>query len=68
MKGSISEFELGVIRARMLDAARAKGVRRFVQVSTDEVMKALQEQSVIGRPGRTGGASGKAGAGEKKRK
>ncbi|WP_083412735.1 recombinase family protein [Paracoccus aminovorans] len=25
MKGSISEFELGVIRARMLDAARAKG-------------------------------------------
>lgn len=25
MKGSISEFELGVLRARMLDAARAKG-------------------------------------------
>ena len=24
MKGSISEFELGVLRARMLDAARAK--------------------------------------------
>jgi DNA invertase Pin-like site-specific DNA recombinase len=27
MKGSISEFELGVLRARMLDAARAKARR-----------------------------------------
>ena len=27
MKGSISEFELGVLRARMLDAARAKAKR-----------------------------------------
>jgi hypothetical protein len=26
MKGSISEFELGVLRARMLDAARARRV------------------------------------------
>ena len=26
MKGSISEFELGVLKARMLDAARAKGI------------------------------------------
>ncbi len=32
---------------------------RAYNVSTDEVMKALEEQSVIGRPGRTGGASGK---------
>ena len=27
MKGSISEFELGVLRARMLDAARSKARR-----------------------------------------
>jgi DNA invertase Pin-like site-specific DNA recombinase len=27
MKGSISEFELGVLRARMLDAARSKASR-----------------------------------------
>lgn len=32
---------------------------RAYNVSTEEVMKALEEQSVIGRPGRTGGASGK---------
>src|SRR6202047_1129065 len=33
MKGSISEFELGVIRARMLDAARAKARRRALRIS-----------------------------------
>ncbi len=32
---------------------------RAWNVSTEEVMKALEEQSVIGRPGRTGGASGR---------
>src|ERR1044072_5274713 len=33
MKGSISEFELGVIRARMLDAARAKAHRGELRIS-----------------------------------
>lgn len=33
MKGSISEFELGVIRARMLDAARAKARRGKLRIS-----------------------------------
>jgi excisionase family DNA binding protein len=33
MKGSISEFELGVIRARMLDAARAKAQRGELRIS-----------------------------------
>jgi HAE1 family hydrophobic/amphiphilic exporter-1 len=32
---------------------------RAYNVSTDEVMTAINEQSVIGRPGRTGGSSGK---------
>jgi excisionase family DNA binding protein len=33
MKGSISEFELGVLRARMLDAARAKARRGELRVA-----------------------------------
>lgn len=33
MKGSISEFELGVLRARMLDAARAKAKRGELRLS-----------------------------------
>jgi DNA invertase Pin-like site-specific DNA recombinase len=33
MKGSISEFELGVLRARMLDAARAKARRGELHIS-----------------------------------
>lgn len=33
MKGSISEFELGVIRARMVDAARAKARRGELRIS-----------------------------------
>ena len=33
MKGSISEFELGMIRARMLDAARAKARRGELRIS-----------------------------------
>lgn len=33
MRGSISEFELGVIRARMLDAARAKARRGELRIS-----------------------------------
>jgi excisionase family DNA binding protein len=33
MKGSISEFELGIIRARMLDAARAKARRGELRIS-----------------------------------
>jgi DNA invertase Pin-like site-specific DNA recombinase len=33
MKGSISEFELGVIRSRMLDAARAKARRGELRIS-----------------------------------
>jgi excisionase family DNA binding protein len=33
MKGSISEFELGVFRARMLDAARAKAGRGELRIS-----------------------------------
>ena len=33
MKGSISEFELGVIRARMLEAARAKAHRGELRIS-----------------------------------
>src|SRR5438128_7912068 len=33
MKGSISEFELGVLRARMLDAARAKARRGELWIS-----------------------------------
>src|SRR3979411_1184549 len=33
MKGSISEFELGVLRARMLDAARAKARRGELRIS-----------------------------------
>src|SRR3979409_2422885 len=34
MKGSISEFELGVLRARMLDAARAKARRGELRISS----------------------------------
>lgn len=33
MKGSISEFELGVLKARMLDAARAKAHRGELRIS-----------------------------------
>ncbi|HEY4547686.1 MAG TPA: recombinase family protein [Pedomonas sp.] len=33
MKGSISEFELGILRARMLDAARSKARRGELRVS-----------------------------------
>ena len=33
MKGSISEFELGVLRARMLDAIRAKARRGELRIS-----------------------------------
>lgn len=33
MKGSISEFELGVLRARMLDSARAKARRGELRIS-----------------------------------
>ena len=33
MKGSISEFELGVLRTRMLDAARAKAHRGELRIS-----------------------------------
>ena len=33
MKGSISEFELGVLRARMLDAARSKALRGELRLS-----------------------------------
>src|SRR5580693_506416 len=33
MKGSISEFELGVLRARMLDAARSKARRGELRIS-----------------------------------
>src|SRR5271157_3484897 len=33
MKGSISEFELGVLRARMLDAARAKARRGELRIN-----------------------------------
>jgi DNA invertase Pin-like site-specific DNA recombinase len=33
MKGTISEFELGVLRARMLDAARAKARRGELRIS-----------------------------------
>jgi excisionase family DNA binding protein len=33
MKGSISEFEIGIIRARMLDAARAKARRGELRIS-----------------------------------
>ena len=33
MKGSISEFELGVLRARMLDAARAKAQRGELRIN-----------------------------------
>ncbi len=33
MKGSISEFELGILRARMLDAARAKAERGELRIS-----------------------------------
>ena len=33
MKGSISEFELGVIRARMFEAARAKAQRGELRIS-----------------------------------
>jgi hypothetical protein len=33
MKGSISEFELGVLRARMLDTARAKARRGELRLS-----------------------------------
>ena len=33
MKGSISEFELGMLRARMLDAARAKARRGDLRIS-----------------------------------
>jgi DNA invertase Pin-like site-specific DNA recombinase len=34
MKGSISEFELGIIRSRMYDAARSKAKRGELRVST----------------------------------
>jgi hypothetical protein len=33
MKGSISEFELGVLRVRMLDAARANARRSELGIS-----------------------------------
>ena len=32
MKGSISEFELGILRARMLDAARSKARRGELRI------------------------------------
>src|SRR4051794_16055896 len=35
MRGSISEFELGVLRARMLDAARAKARRGELRIGVD---------------------------------
>jgi DNA invertase Pin-like site-specific DNA recombinase len=33
MKGSISEFELGILRARMLNAARSKARRGELRIS-----------------------------------
>jgi DNA invertase Pin-like site-specific DNA recombinase len=33
MKGSISEFELGIIRSRMYDAARSKARRGELKIS-----------------------------------
>lgn len=33
MKGTVSEFELGILRARMLDAARAKAARGELRIS-----------------------------------
>src|SRR6187551_3129398 len=43
MKGSISEFELGVLRARMLDAARAKARRG--ELRADRLHLASQDRS-----------------------
>jgi hypothetical protein len=33
MKGNISEFEVNILRSRMLDAARAKAQRRELRIS-----------------------------------
>jgi DNA invertase Pin-like site-specific DNA recombinase len=35
MKGSISEFELGIIRSRMYEAARSKAKRGELRISID---------------------------------
>src|SRR4051794_1325647 len=35
MKGSISEFELGILRSRMLDAARSKARRGELRIAVD---------------------------------
>ena len=53
---------LGSRQRRHAHLAQADRMRAY-NISTDEVMKAVGEQSVIGRPGRTGQSSGKARAG-----
>jgi len=53
MKGSISEFELGVVRARMLDAAQAKARRGELRINAPT-------RYILHREDRTGLQSGPA--------
>jgi DNA invertase Pin-like site-specific DNA recombinase len=57
MKGSISEFELGVLRARMLDAARSKARRGELRLSRSlRLYLAPRNRARFGsRPASTGG-------------
>ncbi|MER8996074.1 recombinase family protein [Mesorhizobium sp. M0678] len=52
MKGSISEFELGVLRARMLDAARAKARRGELRISVPIDAKAEARAGMAERSSR----------------
>ena len=51
MKGSISEFELGVLRARMLDAARSKAQRGELRIPVPIGYFWHREAGRGGRPG-----------------
>ena len=56
MKGSISEFELGVLRARMLDAARQGATGRAAHQRADRLLLASRSRpGPRPRPARAGG-------------
>ncbi|WP_240540266.1 recombinase family protein [Paracoccus sp. pheM1] len=59
MKGSISEFELGVIRARMLDAARAKARRGELRISVPMAISGIARPASASIP--TSGSSRSSG-------
>ena len=47
MKGSISEFELGVLRARMLDAARSKGAEASCDYQSRSAMSGIANSDLV---------------------